>query len=1199
MLKTKKIAQVFSKIGDKVRNSPDNLRLAIIGAWRGRERGMAVFAGVFLASLVITTVLSYGVGLSQVFFEGSLETNVFDAKIEYKKAPQIGADGWSNNTSVLLEICDELTVMEEFNDCTVVFGKKGLHSALNFGNEDIFKAMPLLMQEINSTDELRNWNSDGIWDYEYTTGPPIADSRAISFLGPGAFDGVLADRISEQIIYDMGEWASPEVVEKDRGVYIPSDVASESDAMVGDKLEFLTFNYYTDSDYIGEIDEEDCDGEIIYGSENGFMHCQHSMTVKNLTILGIYEPWPQGNPTLSANPIYSTYHVLNETQRVTLIDNDHIYLGITLERSLLPTTSTDDAADWLEDLGREVNEKTYHDGEIELYYVDIISGTILFLNIFLGLIQAFDYIIMVPIVILSLSVLIYGLILSLEQRRREISIHRVIGATSSGLRGMVLLELAVISSIAWFIGYLLAMAAVPAVLASVGFLQFKPLGYSVNPAISFGATIFTALATLGLALIFGRSRARDFMELEIDEGVSRIQKVNKPKVWLHWTLLLVGSLGAIDTWMEMNGSEDGILTNWFVEGLINVFGPFMLWIGGALVLGKVGAAGPRMMQFFFRRTPILSDIKRGLKGSGSTESVSRLAVIMLLTLSIVTLAAVQGYTGTLVDERTADVTVGSDLQVITSDTSNATEVESYIAEISGKNVVINAMHIPQISLTPDEGETLVAYVILDDSENILRWLPQAIPGDQISDALEGYKNGGFTAGEDAAYKMDLWGSGRSGSGDSGDILLNENSENTANISFTWEDVDIEFVQDGPPVTPMSILEGYTNLMERDWSNLDLSNQNLSNRDIGKADFTNTNMSGANLQGANLSDSLFFNVDLTNTNLAGANLQNSIFVIMPESITMTNFSNSNLVGAYDATSALTFGLIDSIEDAICPNGNAENGTGCSEGFSSTPPPLALQFFAPSSNIKIVTTSYNTTLRYIGTHEFIPGIATELMGSSVIIGESGYRALVGDETVDNLSATTWFVSIPDVTGEDLKALRASIEADSRFESAMDWETKHEEVERNGGLIFGTPGLLSLQFIVASIAAVASAFVFLSLVLNQRQKELAVLQAIGASPNQIIRLVLFEILSIVMVSMALGVFLGMGLALSFNGLFNVFGFIFQLLGGTGGESSVIARELVWPWLELGVVALAVFASVVMALLFTTRKALRSDLASVLKGE
>jgi len=1199
MDKIDKTKEAFSKVGRKLRDTPDNLRLAIIGAWRGRERGMAVFAGVFLASLVITTVLSYGVGLSQVFFEGSLEINVFDAKVEFQKAPAENTDGWSNNTTHLVEVCGELVAMEEFNDCTVIFGKKGIHSALDFGNEDIFKAMPLLMQQVNSTDELRNWDSNNIWDYEYTTGPPIVNTRAISFLGPGAFDGVLADRLSENIIYDMGEWVSPEEMEAQRGVYIPSDIASESDAVVGDKLDFLTFNYYTESDYIGEIEDDECAGELIFGGENGYIHCQFAMTVENLTILGIYEPWPQGNPTLAANPIYSTWSVLNESQRITLINYDHVYLGITLDRSLLPTSSTDDAADWLEALGRDVQEDTYHDGEIKLYYVDIISGTILFLNIFLGLIQAFDYIIMVPIVILSLSVLIYGLILSLEQRKREISIHRVIGATSGGLRGMVLLELAVIASIAWFIGYLLAMAAVPIVLASVGFLQFKPLGYSVNPAISFGATIFTALATIGLALIFGRSRTRDFMELEIDEGVSRIQKVGKPKVWLHWTLFLVGSLGAIDTWMEMNGSEDGILTNWFVEGLINIFGPFMLWIGGALILGRLGAAGPKIMQFFLSRTPLLSDVKRGLKGSGSTESVNRLAVIMLLTLSIVTLAAVQGYTGTLVDERTADVTVGSDLQLITTDTKNASEVEAYIAEISGQDVTINAVHVPQLALTPEGGETLVGYVLLNETDTILRWLPQAIPGEDISNAMQGYQNGGFTAGEDAAYKMDLWGSGRGGSGDSGDILLDVNSENTDNITFIWDDIQIEYIENDSIVQPnlLEIFEGYRNLMESNWSNLDLSNQDLSGRDFGRADFSNTNLSGANLQGANLSEALLSNVDLTNTNLADANLQHTVFVIQSQSLTMTNFSNANLNGAYEFTGQLSFEFIDSIENATCPNGTLENGTNCNSGFVNMPPPLVGQFFISPADFRVTTTSYNTTLRYIGTHEFIPGISTDLMESSVIIGESGYRALVGDELVDNLSATTWFVSIPDVTGEDLMALRASIEADSRFESALDWETKHEEVERNGGLIFGTPGLLSLQFIVASVAAVASAFVFLSLVLNQRQKELAVLQAIGASPNQIIRLVLFEILSIIVVSMALGVLLGMGLALSFNGLFNVFGFIFQLLGGT--SESVISRELVWPWLELGIVALAVFASVVMALLITTRKALRSDLASVLKGE
>ena len=1041
----------------KMRDLPDNLRLAALGAWRGRERGMAVFAGVFLSSLVITTVLSYGVGLSQAFFDGFLEVNVFDAKVEFNKEPTYDdLDGWSNNTSQLLEVCDELTEMEEFSDCTVVLGKKGLHSPFDFGNENVFNAVPLMMQNINSTDTERTWDTDGIWDYQYTTGPPVANTRAITLLGPGAFDGVIADRISENIIYERGEWEAAVDVDSQRGVYIPSDIASLSNAEVGDNLSSLNFTYTSETAYPGQMDEEDCDGEILIIPETGFMHCQHIISVENMTILGVYEPWPQSNPTLAANPIYTTWSVLDESQRTTLIDNDHIYLGLTLDRALLPTTSTADAADWLEDLGRMVMfetdddgekiERTYGSGDVEVYYIDIVSGTILFLNIFLGVIQAFDYIIMIPIVVLSLSVLVYGLVLSLEQRRREISIHRVMGATSKGLRGMVLLELAVVATVAWFLGYLMAMAAVPAVLASVGFMQFEPLGFTVNPRLSMGATIFTAMATLGLALIFGRSRTRDFMELEIDEGVSKVQEVAKPKVWLHWMLFLVGSLGAIDTWLEMNGSEDGIIGNWFLQGLINIFGPFMLWIGGALLLGRLGAAGPRIMQFFFSRTPLLSDVKRGLKGSGSAESVNRLAVIMLLTLSIVTLAAVQGYTGTLVDERTADVSVGSDLKVVMNQDNTSAEVEAAIAEISGQDVSITAVHVDKLTLIPEGGEAIDAYVLMDESADVLRWFPQAIPGDDVDAAMNAYKNGGFTAGEDAAYDLDLWGSGRGGSSDSGDILLGLRDENSENINFIWEDID-----------------------------------------------------------------------------------NSVF----------NFSS---------------------------------------GALETP-------------------TSNTTLRYIGTHEFIPGVATSEMVSSVIIGESGYRNLLGNARVDNLAATTWIVSIDGVEGEDLKALRISLEADSRFDSAQDWETSHDEVERNGGLIFGTPGLLTLQFIVASVAAVASAFVFLTLVLNQRQKELAVLQAIGASPNQIIRLVLFEILSIIIVSMVLGMMLGMGLALSFNGLFDVFGFIFQLF--LGGETSIIGRELVWPWVELGLVAIAVFSAVVIALLFTTRKALRSDLASVLKGE
>ena len=99
---------------------PSRLRLAAQGAWRGKERGLAVIAGVFLASLVITTVLAYGVGLSQLFFEESLKSEPIDAKVEYARTPVENASGWSNNTTTMLGVCDELLdEFSQFNDCTL------------------------------------------------------------------------------------------------------------------------------------------------------------------------------------------------------------------------------------------------------------------------------------------------------------------------------------------------------------------------------------------------------------------------------------------------------------------------------------------------------------------------------------------------------------------------------------------------------------------------------------------------------------------------------------------------------------------------------------------------------------------------------------------------------------------------------------------------------------------------------------------------------------------------------------------------------------------------------------------------------------------------------------------------------------------------------------------------------------------------
>ena len=1176
---------------------PSRLRLASQSAWRGKERGMAVIAGVFLASLVITTVLAYGVGLSQLFFEESLDSEPFDAKIEFARTPVENASGWSNNTTTMTEVCDELIdEFSEFSDCTLVLGRQGIHSG-GFFNIEFVVAQPLEMRAISD-------NENPLWDsmnFDYPealdAGPPISDKRAIRFLGPEAFDGELADRLSENIIAGLGEWPTPENMSANRGIILPSTIASEAQAKVGDVLDELTFAYVVDESTLLEatIDDENCAGEIT-PENNEMIYCRMWMTVENLTVMGIYEPWDFGNPTLPFNPIFSTWEVLEEEQRQVLMNNDHMYLGVTIDRGQLPTSSTADAADWLEDLGTRVQQGNYTDEGVELYYTDIVSGTILFLNIFLGLIQIFDYIIMIPIVILSLAVLIYGLVLSLEQRRREVSIHRVIGADGKSLQGMVLLELFVMSSVAWLIGYILALMAVPIVLSAVGFMEFRTGDFDVNPTLGIGSTLFTAIATLGLAMIFGRSRARDFIELEIEEGVRKTTAKAEPKRWLHWSAFLFGMLAVIDTWLEMNGSEDGIVSNFFIEGLIGIIGPFALWIGGALLLGRIGAKGPQIMQLLFGRTPLLKDVKRGLKGSGSAESVNRLAVIMLLTLSIVTLAAVQGYTGTLVDEKTADATVGSDLQISTEEAINASTLIALVNEFSDGDVNPIATSVPEITLADDQGgDSLQTFVLLNGNEEVLRWSEQSIPGTDIDAAMKAYSNNGFSAGEDSAYSLDLPGSKRGGDENSlDDVLLKPGDEKSREITFVWEDIAFNFTSGGSEETdPLALFDAYTLLMDADWGGLNLSGQDLDERDLGRVDLSNTNLAGADLSNMNMSESILLDVNLSNADLTGANLENAILVnFMGGSLEDADLTDANLAGAFGF-----FDLSASIlSNTTCPDGSNSDETGCASGASEIPPPLAADLFFTDTRVQLIVTPYTTSMYYMGTHEYIPGVGAATIASALIIGEDSWRSLVGDDAANNLTSKTWIVRVDGLSGEALESLASQIKADARVSGVLDWSSTHKEVERNGGLIFGTPGLLSLQFVVASVAAVASSFVFLSLVLSQRQKELAVLQAIGASPNQIIRLVLFEILSIVIVSMALGIVLGAGLALSFNGFFDIFGFIFQIFGGS---STTIQRTLVYPWSQIILVSLAVFAAVVVALLVTTRRALTADLASVLKGE
>ena len=504
--------------------APHNISMALKSAWRARERGLAIFAGVFLSSLVITTVLAYAVGLNQGFFQFSLEGEVFDAKLDFQEEPGGTWDGRTNNSELWESFCDDLTSMEEFSDCSIVYGRQGIR-VTGFFDESFVLPQPLNV--VSATGTSADWGNVS-WDYPEAleNGPPINDGRTIRFYGSGIWDGDLAERHAKSVIF--GEWpASAADAEANRSVILPSKIASAAGAEVDEIISTLTFSYingtYTFDQFQNAFDE--CQGTLDNNLEIGRIFCLETFNVTNLKVAAIYEEGDFANPTLLYHPVMVTDSVLSEEQKQILMQKDHAYLGIAVDRNKLPTSSTRDATNWLSNLKNDLEkvraditvvdpvtnenvvfedqsvprlfavgacsdqiseevlrevaageaEVTCFDGELALIsveYNDLISGTITFLNIFLGIIQVFDYILVIPIVALSFVVLGYGLVLSLEQRRREVAIHRVIGGTEATLTRMMVIEIYAIGTIAWALGFILASWAVEVVLRAVGFLRF-------------------------------------------------------------------------------------------------------------------------------------------------------------------------------------------------------------------------------------------------------------------------------------------------------------------------------------------------------------------------------------------------------------------------------------------------------------------------------------------------------------------------------------------------------------------------------------------------------------------------------------------------------------------------------------------------------------------------------------------------------
>ena len=168
---------------------------------------------------------------------------------------------------------------------------------------------------------------------------------------------------------------------------------------------------------------------------------------------------------------------------------------------------------------------------------------------------------------------------------------------------------------------------------------------------------------------------------------------------------------------------------------------------------------------------------------------------------------------------------------------NETALLALVGEFTSASVSPVATSVPEIGLADGSGgDTLQTYVLFDGNGDVLRWSEQALPGEDIDATLAAYAAGGFSAGEDSAYSLDLAWSWRGGDENRlDDVLLKPGDDKSETITFVWEKSEFNFTTGGSEEDdPIALFVAYTLLMESDWSRLNLTGQDLSGRiDFGR------------------------------------------------------------------------------------------------------------------------------------------------------------------------------------------------------------------------------------------------------------------------------------------------------------------------------------------------------------------------------
>jgi ABC-type antimicrobial peptide transport system permease subunit len=184
-----------------------------------------------------------------------------------------------------------------------------------------------------------------------------------------------------------------------------------------------------------------------------------------------------------------------------------------------------------------------------------------------------------------------------------------------------------------------------------------------------------------------------------------------------------------------------------------------------------------------------------------------------------------------------------------------------------------------------------------------------------------------------------------------------------------------------------------------------------------------------------------------------------------------------------------------------------------------------------------------------------------------------------------------------GSDVSAIRDDL-LDNDFVITV--KTLKGEIEKSNEIKqmdFGIPGLLTADFIISLLTATLATFIFMSILMEKRKKEFAILRSYGASERQVYKIVFSETIVLLLTSVLWGLLIGLGLSVLFNPFFETMDVFLTPLSVIAGGGAGLSRLIVFDWGSLGFTLGVTFLAMIMSTFFSVRSASRAKISTVVR--